>query len=269
MTPGPDASAAFAFSLQVHAFYSELMLAASEVHEAGSSEGSSLGGKLLYAAELDGPGRALVIAGNVAGCASLAATADAAAQKQAIRDAVVDFLVTSLDEALRILKNEIRKRETVAVCVGAAPEAVEREMLERGVLPDLLRPAERPGPSTEAFVKEGARRVGTDVANEDRVLVAWQVTEAPARWLPHINAIALECLCADNLASRRWLRLAPRYMGRLSQGMHVLAQDRESAERLVDAIRNEVDHGNIPVPVEILLRGPGPQPEHRLRLDKS
>ncbi len=49
--------------------------------------------------------------------------------------------MTSLDEALRILKNEIRKRETVAVCVAAAPETVEREMLERGVLPDLLPPA--------------------------------------------------------------------------------------------------------------------------------
>ncbi len=269
MTPGPEASAAFAFSLQVHAFYSELMLAASEVHEADSSEGPTQGGKLLYAAELDTPGRALVIAGNVAGCASLAATADAATQKQAIRDGVVDFLVTSLDEALRILKNEIRKRETVAVCVGAAPEAVEREMLERGVLPDLLRPAERPGPSIDAFVKQGARRVETNLANEDRVLVAWQVTEAPARWLPHIDAIALECLPVDDLASRRWLRLAPRYMGRLAQGMHVLARDRESAERLVDAIRNEVDRENIPVPVEILVRGPGPQLEHRLRFERS
>ena len=78
-----------------------------------------------------------MIAGNVAGCATLAATAEPAAQKQAIRDGVVDFLVTSLDEALRILKNEIRKRATVAVCVGA-PSTVEREMIERGVLPDLV-----------------------------------------------------------------------------------------------------------------------------------
>jgi hypothetical protein len=53
-----------------------------------------------------------------------------------------DFLVTSLDEALRILKNEIRKREAVAVCVAAAPRPWRCEMLERGVLPDLLRPAD-------------------------------------------------------------------------------------------------------------------------------
>ena len=56
-------------------------------------------------------------AANIAGAASLSATADVATQKQAIRDGVVDFLVTSLDEAARILKNEIRKRQPVAVCV--------------------------------------------------------------------------------------------------------------------------------------------------------
>ena len=48
-------------------------------------------------------------------------------------------MVTSLDEGLRILKNEIRKRETVAVCVALSPDTLQREMQERGVLPDLLR----------------------------------------------------------------------------------------------------------------------------------
>ena len=59
----------------------------------------SLGGKLLYAGELDAEARALLVAANIAGAASLAASADAAARKQAMRDGVVDFLVTSLDEA--------------------------------------------------------------------------------------------------------------------------------------------------------------------------
>ena len=82
-----------------------------------------------------------MVAGNIAGAAIAGSDCgDQTRQKQAIRDGVVDFLVTSLDEALRILKNEIRKGETVAVCVGAAPKTVEQEMLERGVAPDLLRP---------------------------------------------------------------------------------------------------------------------------------
>lgn len=124
-----DTSKALSFTCDVFNLYLELM------SDADSSHGMGLGGKLLFAAELDERGRALVVAGNVAGAASLAASADAIAQKDAVRDGVADFLVTSLDEALRIVKNEIRKHETVAVCIGLAPDVVEREMLERGVLP--------------------------------------------------------------------------------------------------------------------------------------
>ena len=104
-----------------------------------------LGGNFLYAGALDGRSRAMVIAGNVAGCATLAVAEDPAAQKLAMRDGVVDFVVTSLDEALRILKNEIRKRNAVAVVLPASRDAVEREMLERGVLPDLLFAGQREG----------------------------------------------------------------------------------------------------------------------------
>ena len=130
----PEPTPPFSFAFQVESLYAALLQTASP---ALSSE-PGLGGKLLYAGELDEAGLALMAAGNIAGAATLASTADPATQKQAIRTGVVDFLVTSLDEALRVLKNEIRKREPVAVCVAVAPEAVEREMLERGVLPDLL-----------------------------------------------------------------------------------------------------------------------------------
>src|SRR5208337_4073242 len=119
-----NGTAAFDLALQAECFYAALTQAS------GSNAEPNLGGKLLYAGELDAQGRALLVAANIAGAASLAAVAEPVAQRQAIRDGVVDFLVNSLDEALRILKNEIRKRETVAVCVTLAPETVEREMLE-------------------------------------------------------------------------------------------------------------------------------------------
>ncbi len=128
---------AFDFIRKVESAYTGLIQAADQ--DSASGQEPTLGGKLLYAGALDGDGRALLIAGNIAGAASLAASADPSVQKQAVRDGVVDFLVTSLDEALRILKNEIRKRETVAVCVAVDPPAIEREILARGVTPDLLR----------------------------------------------------------------------------------------------------------------------------------
>ena len=114
------------FALQVERFYAVLIRTAGAPGLASETwdPEPSLGGKLLYAGQLDEEARALLVAANIAGAASLAASADAAARKQFMRDGVVDFLVTSLDEALRILKNEIRKREPVAVCVALEPETV-------------------------------------------------------------------------------------------------------------------------------------------------
>src|SRR5512140_2673187 len=98
----------------VHQAYGGLMKCASGV------EDLNLGGRLLYVGELDEPGSALTVASNIAGGATLAASAQPAALRQALREGVIDFLVNSLDEALRILKNEVRKREPVAVAVSLA-----------------------------------------------------------------------------------------------------------------------------------------------------
>lgn len=237
MTPESIASAALDFTLQVELQYSTLMHLTVQATEPG------LGGQLLYAGELDWQARALLVAANIAGAASLAATADTSAQKQSVRDGVADFLVNSLDEALRILKNEIRKRETVAVCIAAAPEAVEREMQDRGVLADLFRfgTPGRPG-QPEPFAT-------------NQVLLSWRVTAAPAQWLPKLDGIALDCLqgSADpNIgAARRWLRLAPRYLGRLAQGVRVLRCQPDVANEFASRVRSAVGRGEIGIEVEI------------------
>ncbi|MGA2086570.1 MAG: hypothetical protein ABSG60_13750 [Terracidiphilus sp.] len=256
-------SAAFDFALQVERLYAALIRTAGApepalslpkglASETWDSE-PSLGGKLLYAGELDRQGRALLVAGNIAGAASLAATADAAAGKQAVRDGVADFLVTSLDEALRILKNEIRKRETVAVCVALAPEAVEQQMLERGVLPDLLPPDFSGASRFSMSFGRGVRQIELAAPEDSQTLLAWHVSAAPAQWLPKLDSIALDCLDPNEVAARRWLRLAPRYLGRLTQGVRLLRCDRESAACFIEQVRKRVDHGEIPVPVELRL----------------
>jgi urocanate hydratase len=49
-----------------------------------------------------------------------------------------DFMVTTLDEALRILKNAVRKKENVSVgLVGNCADIIP-ELAERGVVPDIL-----------------------------------------------------------------------------------------------------------------------------------
>jgi hypothetical protein len=234
------------FALQVERLYAGLIRTASArglASETWDPE-PSLGGKLLYAGQLDEEARALLVAANITGVASLAASADAAGRKQALRDGVVDFLVTSLDEALRILKNEIRKRETVAVCVALEPETVEQEMLERGVAPDLLRPG-----AADSLV--------------DQTLLCWRVASSPSIWLPKLDAIALDCL-EENMgapgldsetwdSARRWLRLAPRYLGRMAQGVRVLRCSESAAANFLERMREVVESGEIGVAVEIKL----------------
>jgi hypothetical protein len=193
-----------------------------------------LGGKLLFAGELDDQSCRLVRAANIAGSASLSATADVTVQKQAIRDGVVDFLVTSLDEAVRILKNEIRKRQPVAVCVAAKPDTVAAEMAERGIVPVLHRPS---SPTS-------ATPTPADPA-EDAVLVAWSVSSGGARWLPRLDELALECLDHEAGAARRWIRQAPRYLGRLGREFRLVSASRAFAERFVERVQERSLAGEI------------------------
>jgi hypothetical protein len=255
MALDPDLTAAFDWALQVERFFAALMQAAAA--GPNSNAQPELGGKLLYAGKLDGEGRALTVAANIAGAASLGATADQDAGKQVVRDGVVDFLVTSLDEALRILKNEIRKRETVAVCVAVAPQAVEREMLERGVLPDLLRPGAAATPQCAAFLSLGAQQIQLPSPKKNPALLAWRVAAAPAEWLPKLDGLALGCLPQADGAARRWLRFAPRYLGRKSQGVRLLRCDEETAQRFLEQVRERVERTEIGVPVEIRLSSRG------------
>jgi urocanate hydratase len=248
------------FTIEVARFYARLISGVLPSPEPGAD--SNLGGQLFYVGRLDPLGRAMVVAANIAGAATLAAEPDLATQKSALRDGVVDFLVNSLDEALRILKNQVRKRETGAVCITAAPEAVEREMLERGVLPDLVRGFEESGEDS-AFIGMGARRIAAQELDRDLVMVAWSVNSAPAQWLPKLDAIAMDCVSDKDWKSRRWLRLSPRYLGRGAKGVRVLFCGSAEAEEFVRRVREGVERREVLVAVEIQLSGPGERRDYR------
>lgn len=226
-----------------------------------------LGGSLLYSGELDGPGCALLVAANIAGAASLAASADVASQKRAIRTGVIDFLVSNLEEALRILKNEIRTCGTVAVCVAQAPEEVEREMAVLGVRPDLLPPGTLDAPRYEVFLDQGARQVNPVAADDGQSVLTWSVSAAPAIWLPKLDAIASDCLIEMNGPEMgpalRWLRLSPRYLGRILEGKRLLRCETEAARDFLNRVRKEVADGGLGVSVEVLVGSCGESTVHR------
>lgn len=220
-----------------------------------------LSGKLFYAGELDDEGRGVVVAANVAGAATLVATANREAPKQALRDGVADFLVNSLDEALRILKNVLRKGETAAVCVALAPDAVEREMQERGVAPDLLRTDATIGAGDDRGRRgEAVQESGT----KDPAFLTWRVASTLPKELARLDEIALECLGAEDWAARRWLRQAPRFLGRMAEGYRLLECDRAFAMRFAEEVRMRMKRGQIEVAVEIRTEFADGHEDHRL-----
>jgi len=189
---------------------------------------NGLGGKLLYAGEIDPEGRNLLYAANIAGAASLAASADPIALRHAMRDGVIDFFVNSLEEALRILKNEIRKRQTVSVGVAAEPLHLAEQMLDRGVLPDLLPRHGSLNPAQlSAILSHGSRQIAEASFPLGSQFVIWQVERDFARWLPRLDDCAKAVLPPEDHCRLRWLKLAPRYLGRLAQRQHGVAMTEE------------------------------------------
>src|SRR5438094_2317700 len=100
--------------------------------------GGDLSGKLIVSGGMGGMGGAQPLAATMNGAAFLGIDVDAERIKKRLRTGYCDFMVTSLDEALRILKNAVRKKENISVgLVGNCAEIIP-ELAERGVVPDIL-----------------------------------------------------------------------------------------------------------------------------------
>jgi hypothetical protein len=198
------------------------------------------GGKILLCA---GPCCvAAVVAASIAGAASLWIDADAEALRAALRAGFCDFVVSTLDEALRILKNEVRQKRPVSVGLCADPQLAVREMVERGFQPDLLI-ALAVGSERELriLIQRGAVVVPEQSEQErDSSLLCWSVDAEAAQSLPRIARIAAEALDPerpDTAARRRWLLAAPRYLGRSFARQGCVCMDRNESAAFVTQVR--------------------------------
>ncbi len=100
--------------------------------------GGDLAGKLIVSGGMGGMGGAQPLAATMAGAAFLGVEVDPERIKKRLKTGYCDFMVNSLDEALRILKNAVRKKENVSVgLVGNCADIIP-ELAERGVVPDVL-----------------------------------------------------------------------------------------------------------------------------------
>src|SRR2546421_324477 len=113
----------------------ETFAAAGEKHFGGE-----LAGKLIVSGGMGGMGGAQPLAATMTGAAFLGIEVDPERIKKRLKTGYCDFMVTSLDEALRILKNAIRKKENVSVgLVGNCADIIP-ELAARGVVPEYIRP---------------------------------------------------------------------------------------------------------------------------------
>lgn len=185
----------------------------------------SLGGKLLYAGSPHAAGCRLLRAANIAGAASLAASSDTDLLRDAMRAGGIDFVVNGLDEALRILKNEIRKQQPVAVGVSITPETLLQEMNERGVQPDLLAPDLPASLELQSLSDCGAQVVLPQALPAGR---NFNIIPIPPDWKQPTAAfdeLLLGCLSPEDAVNRRWVRLAPRYLPTAARRLRSVACD--------------------------------------------
>ena len=100
--------------------------------------GGDLKSKLVVSGGMGGMGGAQPLAATMNGAAYLGIDVDPERIKRRVKTGYCDVMVTSLDEALRILKNAVRQGQATSVgLVGNCADVIP-EMAKRGVVPDLL-----------------------------------------------------------------------------------------------------------------------------------
>jgi urocanate hydratase len=200
-----------------------------------ADETAGWGGKLVLFAGFGEQGMALALGTTLAGAACLGVDAQPEHIKQALRLNCCDFLVNHLEEALRILKNEVRKRRPVSVGLAGNVEQTFAAMVERGVLPDLLAVLEETDAgcldAVRQFAAMGVRVLRFDDHKQDDgwqrataicrrwcerdfALVRWMAQPGDWQGMQRLDQLALAQMGGQDGLRRRWLEQAPKYFRR-------------------------------------------------------
>lgn len=216
----------------------------------------NLAGRLIVCAGFGPQGAELALASTIAGGAFLGIDSSSDHLKAAVRTGCCDFMVNTLDESLRVLKNELRKQTALSVGLLGLASEIFPAMVERGVQPDLI--AERsPQRSEDAvaiprqallrLLERGAWNVDAQTADVAQyaapVEVVW--TAANAADLKRLDAVALALLPADDQVRRRWLHQAAGCFHRQVPLRRVLGLQQEELNKLLSAFLDEASTGRL------------------------
>jgi urocanate hydratase len=130
----------------------ETFAAAARKHFGGAAD---LSGKLVVSGGMGGMGGAQPLAATLNGAAFLGIEVDPERIKRRVKTGYCDVMVNDLDEALRILKNAVRKREAISVgLIGNCADLIP-ELARRGVVPDLLTDQTSAHDPTGGYIPQG------------------------------------------------------------------------------------------------------------------
>ena len=189
----------------------------------------SWAGRLVFACGRGVSASGLPAAVSIAGGTSLVLDPDGAAVKAVFRAGGVDFVVNTLDEALRVLKNEIRKRRPLSVALEGAVQPALEEMIERGVLPDLQvaleGEREYPGAERLELAREGmvvAPSVELVGWLQERGWVEVAMERATTAELRELDARLLAVLPEGDAVRRVWVQRIGHYQRPVAGGARVV-----------------------------------------------
>jgi len=222
-------------------------------------------GTLILNVGLNPTGAAVSLAANIAGAVCLTLEPDPTLLRNALRAGACDFIVNTLDEALRAMKNEVRKHLPLSVGLQGNPTLILQELLERGVSPQLFTDLTHNPDHLEAILRfkaSGTLIVNFDtnrsVEEEEGILNADALIEAfvhPRRWhldsflfdtpaaLRTFDTYAMSLIPEDDSLRRRWLLSAPRILHRerpIHRAFWVTEDDRELLQQKL----NPTPHAN-------------------------
>ncbi len=186
------------------------------------------GGALILNIGLNPEGSALALASNIAGATCLTLESDPTLARAALRTGACDFVVNTLDEALRALKNEIRQHRPLSVGLEGNLATILDELIARGVSPQLISTT-IPDPHLTSFQSHGTPILTltddlipgaintTSLLNNLLHQNHWttqDLTFPDTQTLRDFDARALAQLPLEDTVRRAWLTAAPRLFSR-------------------------------------------------------
>ena len=229
------------------------------------TSGGALAGAFVVADSLSGGADALPLSGAIAGAGFLGMEENAEAAREMLRHGRCDFVVNSLDEALRILKNELRQKKPVSVVLAGGVEENLQQMAERGVAPDLVmhvREVEECAPLRTmggfGAVLMPAEQINPWLerpANAHGELARWTLPYGTTAMLGRLDSVVLTLLPPDDRMRRRWMEAAQRFLPREVAPTRVFSLKHVEMERFLDAVSARIMSGEIVAPVEVEIGG--------------